>query len=75
MKKYFYLISIISALSVLMVFFLDFGTLAYRIVNNLVNIPPRNYSKIQVIGGLMYLGLGISFYIGGYYCVNSMSAF
>jgi len=53
-----------------MVFFLDFDTLAYRIVNNLLNIPPKNYSKIQVIGVLIYLGLGISFSFGGYYCAK-----
>lgn len=51
-------------------FFLDFDSLIYKIVNNLVNKPPRNFSKIQFLGVVIYLVLGVSFSIGGYYCAK-----
>jgi len=70
MKRCFYLISIILALFVLVAFFLDFESLIYGIVNNLMSIHPRNFSKIQFLGVVIYLALGISFSVGGYYCAK-----
>jgi hypothetical protein len=70
MKKYFYLISIILTLFMLMAFLLDSNSLIYRIVNNLISLHPRNFSKIQFLGVVIYLGLGVSFSVGGYYCAK-----
>jgi hypothetical protein len=70
MKRYFYLISIILVLFAVIAFLLDSNSLIYRIVNNFVNMSPRNFSKIQFLGVVIYLGLGVSFSIGGYYCAK-----
>jgi hypothetical protein len=70
MKRYFFLISIILVLFAVFAFLLDFNSLIYRIVNNLGSMPPRRFLIIQVIGVLIYLVLGISFCIGGYYCAK-----